>query len=120
MRIFIFIVLSVISGLANSWEITQVKINHVQTASTESLIDHFYITVGTTAETKSGCTQVWGKKNWLGFKIDTTNEKQKLLISMILTAYASGTLVDVGSSVTGCIANAPVAKLDYVRVGNYR
>ena len=117
MRILLVVIFLIFCASVSAWERTQTTINHVQV---DEINEYFYITVGNTAETVSGCDQGWGKSNWLGFKIEPNNDAQKTLISMAIAAYMSGKLVDVGSSITGCINGAPVAHLGYIRIGNYR
>ena len=107
---------SIVASNANSWEFTQTTINHISTSND----DYFYISVGQQIDTNSGCSQAWGMKNWLGFKIDPTDQTQKTIISLATAAYMAGKTVDVGSSVVGCLVDKPVPHLGYIRIGNYR
>ena len=82
---------------------------------------NFYMTVDGDLPESSNCTQLWGRKNWVGFLIEKGNQSQQEIMTMASFAYNNGSLVDIGAFAGSCIDdNAPVAKFDYIRVGNYR
>ncbi len=105
--VFIFLV---ICAPVNAWELSQVKINHVQISGS----GNFYLSVDASTGI-SGCSQQDG---WVRLALGTWNaEVEKAIMSFALSAQVSGTLVDVGGP-DGCLNN--YAQIKYIRVGNYR
>ncbi len=84
---------------ADVWEVSQVKIKHVQ-AGVDGV---FYITVDGDIPETVGCTQKWGQKNWVGFVIRSGNESQKAIMSMALAAQINNAFVDIGGYEKECI-----------------
>lgn len=118
MKYMLSVMLSVLSLNAFAWGLDQVKIKHVQITEYDNL---FYMSIDKEVVTASGCNVTMPGKSWLAFKIEAGNEAQKAMISLATAAYLSGTRVDVGSIVSGCISSGlPVANLGYIRLGDYR
>jgi len=119
MKRFLMVTMLLISStlFADVWEVSQVKINHVQ-AGVDGI---FYITIDGDIPETVGCAQEWGRRNWVGFVIRSGNESQKYIMSMALAAQINNVFVDIGGYENECInGTTPAAKLGYIRVGNYR
>ena len=104
-----------ISGNALAWELRQVKVNHVQVGNA----DQFYITVAGDVASASGCSNMPADKGWMSFSLGDMNERKKTIISFALAAQASGQLVDVGSTVSGC-NSLGTADIQFIRIGDWR
>ncbi len=106
----------VFSGNANAaWQLRQVKINHVQTGNA----DYFYMTVAGDVASASGCENMPGGKGWVSFSLNEMDERKRMLMSLALTAYTSGQLVDIGSTTSGCNSKG-TAEFQFIRLGDWQ
>ena len=96
-----------------AWELRQVLVKHVQFGNGAVM----YISVQGDTSSASGCQSHNG---WVRMDLTDPNvaEIKKDLTSLAITAFASKTPIDVGSSVDGCVNN--YANLTYIRLGNYQ
>lgn len=99
------------SAQSIAYEIRQVQIKHLQIGAGKVL----YMTINADT-TVSGCAVNYG---WVRMDLDNANVEgiTKEIIAFAMSAYMSGTLVDVGSNTNGCVNG--FANLSFIRVGKY-
>lgn len=103
-------------ALAEGWSLRQVKINHTQSGNG----DAFFFSFSGETKTLSECdVGAWGD-NWGAVSLSNLTEQKKYLISLAMSAQASGKLVDIGGVKGQCLAGfGNVPEITYIRVGNY-
>lgn len=114
--LFITLFLLPVFASAEGWQLRQVKINHLQSGSGEAFMFSF------SSDTKviSNCdVGAWGE-NWGGVSLDNVTEQKKYMLTLAMSAHASGKLVDIGGTKGSCLTgfgNLPI--ITYIRVGDY-
>ena len=109
--------LIVLSGytLAEGWQIRQVKIDHIQAGNGEN----FYLSFNAETKGPSECAATWGA-DWAIIPLTNISERKKYMISLAMSAQASGMLVDVGGTKGDChSSNGNLPEITYIRVGDY-
>jgi hypothetical protein len=117
----LFFILSVFcfSTLANAegWQLSQVKIKHLQSGNG----DVFYFSFSKDTKVVSQCeVGSWGA-DWGAVSLTSMSEQKKYLLTLAMSAHASGKLVDIGGTKGSCMSSfGDVPEITYIRVGDFR
>lgn len=104
------------NSFAQGWQIRQAKIDHIQAGNGE----FFFISLSADTKTLADCESSWGA-DWVAVPLDNVTEKTKYMLSLAMSAQASGALVDVGGTRSNCTSTSfgALPIMTFIRVGDY-